>query len=78
MNTAATKSPRALCAILLLRALRFQTNRPDHPFSIRENRAFYGLPTLPPTECETTLPDLAASCPGNRLLVLYFTAVCLT
>jgi hypothetical protein len=71
MNTAVTKFPRGVYAILLLRGLRAQAKPMDRPFAAREKS---NAPLFADTSGRCLRPDL----PKNRLLPFYFTVGCLT
>jgi hypothetical protein len=68
MNTAVTKLPRVVRAILLLRAIRTQAKPVDQPFSRQESPALDYTRTLPPPEILPRVPLLTVTYLENRSL----------
>ena len=78
MNTAVTKSSRAVRAILLLRGLPTLANRVDRLISPRDFQSLHCLPTLPPVKFPPRFYHLAVTYRENRLLAFCSTVRFLT
>ena len=78
MNTAVTKSPRAVRATLLLCGLPTLANRVDRLISRRDFQTLHCMPTLSAIKFPPSLNDLAVIYRENRLLAFCFTVRSLT
>ena len=73
MNTAVTKSPRAVRAILWLRGLPNCAKPVDRPTTRPDSRPLHRMPTLPAIKFPPNPNDLAVIYRENRLLAFCFT-----
>jgi hypothetical protein len=78
MNTAVTKSPRAVRPILLLRGLPTRAKLVDRPTTRPDFRPLHCLPTLLPSKFPPGLYDLAIAYPEILSLPSALPIACLT
>jgi len=76
MNTAVTKSPRAVPAIPLLRGLPTLANAGDRLTSRRDFQTLHCLPTLAPTKFPSGFYHLVITYRENRFLVFCLAVGC--